>query len=126
MVALWQDSGTLIRHLVFFLFRVPVLSSLWLFMKLVPGMRKSMAKRTSWVLDGTSIASEDLATSMGTFVFLKRFLHKSYINTCLKEARSGQNAPNATVTSLDGQSMMSLLGLQKKSRPLVLSFGSCT
>ena len=86
-----------------------------------------MATRTSRVLAGTSIATGDLATSMGSLEFLKWFLRKWYIETCLREARSGQIAPDASVMSLDGQSSKSLLGLQtEKSRPLVLSFGSCT
>ena len=85
-----------------------------------------MATRTSRVLARTSIATGDLATSMGSFEFLKRFLRKWYFETCLREARNGQIAPDATVMSVDGQSSKSLLGLQSKSRPLVLSFGSCT
>ena len=126
MAVLWQRFGNWTRLLTFVLYWVPFWFAVWLAMKIVPGIRTSLVMKMSWLLDGTPIATEDLETSLGTLEYLKRVLRKWYIISCLQEAYAGQKAPDATVMLLDGQLKKPLLGLQKKSRPLVLSFGSCT
>lgn len=43
-----------------------------------------------------------------------------------KKAKLGAEAPNPCVVSADGQLRSNLLDFAKKSRPLVVNFGSCT
>lgn len=43
-----------------------------------------------------------------------------------RKARSGEDAPNSTVYSLDGKSSGKLLDYERDNRPLVVAFGSLT
>ena len=43
-----------------------------------------------------------------------------------KIVKAGQKAPNEAIVSPDGKTYKKILDLQRKDRPLVLNFGSCT
>ena len=55
-------------------------------------------------------------------VYIK-VLHRHYVD---RTARTGENAPNPPLVSLDGKQRSRLLDLAKGNRPLVLNFGNYT
>ncbi|KAL4227535.1 Thyroxine 5-deiodinase [Mactra antiquata] len=63
--------------------------------------------------------------SMFSVAFVKQ-RYKSLKNDIMKDASAGQKAFNAPVLSLESRSIVKLLDFQKKGRPLILNFGSCT
>jgi len=44
----------------------------------------------------------------------------------IRTSKEGQKAPNEAIVSPDGKTYKKILDLQRKDRPLVLNFGSCT
>lgn len=72
-----------------------------------------------------SFEQKDYEDTIDTFNFMKT-IWKSQVMYLLKDAYVGLKAPNPAVLSLDSESETLLLDFQKKSRPLVINFGSCT
>lgn len=52
--------------------------------------------------------------------------YRSRILDLNKKAKLWQIAPNPPVSKIDGRKLYNLLDFQKKGRPLILNFGSCT
>ena len=59
------------------------------------------------------------------FQFVWSFTRTSRMEI-IRRTKVGHKAPNETIVSPDGKTYKRILDLQRKDRPLVLNFGSCT
>ena len=73
----------------------------------------------------THYSKKDYIGSVLTFQFV-RTIYESVLIEINMKAKKGQKAPNTTLVSPDGKTYKKILDLQKKDRPLILNFGSCT
>ena len=116
----WKDRAT------FVLVWLPAFILTWIAFNIVPGVLTYYIKSRAWLIKPSGGTIEEYARAIRRFGHIKKCLRAWYNEYCLKETQLGQKAPDATLFDLKGQSKISLLGLQKKGRPLVMNFGSCT
>ena len=101
------------------------LSSVWLLSKFVPAARRLLQKMVYDIMEhNPAFEKKDYEDTVDTFEFIKLVLRACAFDK-LKVASLGCEAPNPVLVTLDGNERK-LLDLQKKPRPLVVNFGSCT
>ena len=93
--------------------------------KLVPPVRRIIMDAFFCVMADTTFDRDDYQNSTHNYKFLRAAIRVLYFQE-QKVAKPGCKAPNPKILSLDELSEAHLLDLQKNSRPLVVSFGSCT
>ena len=90
-----------------------------------PPIVNMMNSRVEKAMSITHYSKEDYMDSFLSFEFIKTAYRVRLIHINMK-AKRGQKAPNTTIVSPDGKTYKKILDLQKKDRPLILNFGSCT
>jgi len=91
----------------------------------IPSKRAKMTKMIGEVMGGTPFTEDDYSDTVYGPSYIKSFWHSRYLE-CFKEASLHKPAPNTKVISLKSNIIKNILDFQRKGRPLVINFGSCT
>ncbi len=99
----------------------------WL-LNLNPALLEKMYEITYNIspMKDTNYPIKDFVNLYTTGNFPMTVIKLLYTELFTRTAREGRKAPNLGLISLEGQTEHKILGLCKKGRPLVLTFGSCT
>ena len=127
-----------IARLLYLVFEVTKIAFFTIIGKLMPGLEE---KKIKWMMstfrdkEGAESAFKAFKPMKGGgreasfFVFVKQLCFELY-NDLFKEVKLNGNALDCNVIELrdiqSGNSLTNLLKFQKRGRPLVLNFGSCT
>lgn len=76
-------------------------------------------------LQGTKLTGSDCEGSLYSLAIIQQMWRSMYLDT-FKTATLNKKAPSVTVVTLRDYVEKDILDFQKKNRPLVLNFGSCT
>lgn len=97
--------------------------------KFIPSARKNMEKHMYDSMQMTTFKEEDYQHTVYSLNFIKACVYARYLDI-FKEARLNSKPKDCNVIALGevstGHTLTNLLKFQKRGRPLVLNFGSCT
>ena len=101
-----------------------VASLMFLFGKYIPSLDRHIMTEFRAIMSESYLKEDDWKDTVYTFVHLKSMIKGRFFDV-FREANLYGDAPDGDVIKQDF-SKTRLLGFQKKDRPLVLNFGSCT
>ena len=93
--------------------------------KFVPPVKNAYTNLFKTFMEDTAIKPADYEDTIYSLAYLKQRIRAIYLDIT-KEAFLNCKAPNPTVVSVANAKEKRLLDFQRKDRPLVLNFGSCT
>lgn len=93
--------------------------------QIIPSWKEEMTNDLGSVMEGSPLTVEDYEDTPYSISYLKQFWRARYLDI-FKTAELHKPAPNATLISIDGNVKKELLDFQRKTRPLILNFGSCS
>lgn len=114
--------------------RIFMLTFIWLPVELIKlllarfvstNMDEAYTRNLGFIMKEIGWEEKDYAGSTYCLGYVKQW-YRSRILDLMKDAQKGQKAPNSEVVSLEDRKLCKLLDFQKKGRPLILNFGSCT
>lgn len=92
--------------------------------KYIPALDRMIMRNFRATLMDTTLKEEDWKDTVYSFTQLKTMIKNSFYEV-FRDAELYQDAPDGDVIKSD-LSKTRLLEFQKKDRPLILNFGSCT
>lgn len=90
-----------------------------------PSLDRAYAQNLNCIMKEIGREEKDYLGSNYCKGYLKQWYRSRFLDL-MKEAQLGKMAPNPEVVSLDNRKFCKLFDFQKKGRPLILNFGSCT
>lgn len=127
MMALTDTLPTQVR-LAWMYARLTGIFFIMRFIGLIPPLKalfRVFAKKQMNFMKIKSVDVNEVLSSFQKWTTIRRIMEEHIIDI-QKAARLGADAPDVHVYSLVDSSMSRLLLRQKKGRPLVISFGSCS
>ena len=125
MASLWHRVAVWHRLLYIVIVWLPLEVTALILSKFIPPVKKFYKDLFTSFMKDTAIKPADYEDSIYSRMYLIQRIRAEYLDIS-KEAFLGCSAPNPKVLSIEGGNERMLLEFQRKDRPLVLNFGSCT